>query len=76
MSLASKQYTPEEEAEMRARGLRPVTIWVPDTSRPGFAEEFRRQAELSANLHSIDPDAESFSEAALADLDLPPYEER
>ena len=28
---------------LRARGLRPIQIWVPDTRRPGFAEEARRQ---------------------------------
>ena len=28
---------------MRAAGLRPVQIWVPDTRAPGFAEEMRRQ---------------------------------
>jgi hypothetical protein len=31
---------------MRAAGLRPVQIWVPDTRRPGFAEECRRQSLL------------------------------
>jgi len=29
---------------LRAGGLRPVQIWVPDTRRPGFAEECRRQS--------------------------------
>lgn len=33
-------------AQMRAKGLRPIEVWVPDTTRPGFAEEVRRQAEL------------------------------
>lgn len=28
---------------MRAAGLRPVQIWVPDTRRAGFASECRRQ---------------------------------
>ena len=32
--------------QMRAKGLRPIEVWVPDTSRPGFAEEVRRQAEI------------------------------
>jgi hypothetical protein len=31
---------------LRRQGLRPVQIWVPDTRRPGFAEECRRQAAL------------------------------
>ncbi len=29
---------------LRASGLRPVQIWVPDTRRAGFAEECRRQS--------------------------------
>ena len=29
---------------LRAAGLRPVQIWVPDTSRRGFAQECRRQS--------------------------------
>ncbi|SOD42096.1 antitoxin MazE family protein [Nitrosovibrio sp. Nv4] len=33
-------------AGLRASGLRPVQIWVPDTRRPGFAEECRRQSRL------------------------------
>ncbi len=32
--------------KLRERGLRPVQIWVPDTRRPGFAIECRRQSEL------------------------------
>lgn len=30
---------------MREQGLRPVHIWVPDTNRPGFAEETRAWVE-------------------------------
>ncbi len=33
---------------LRAAGLRPVQIWVPDTRRPGFAEECRRQSLMVA----------------------------
>jgi hypothetical protein len=31
---------------LRAAGLRPIQIWVPDTRRAGFAEECRRQSLL------------------------------
>ena len=31
---------------LRALGLRPVQIWVPDTRRKGFAEECRRPSRL------------------------------
>jgi len=29
---------------LRKAGLRPVQIWVPDSRRPGFAEQCRRQS--------------------------------
>jgi len=32
--------------KLRAAGLRPVQIWVPDTRSPGFAQECARQAGL------------------------------
>lgn len=33
---------------MRAAGLRPVQIWVPDSRSPDFAEKCRRQARAVA----------------------------
>ena len=54
---------------MRAAGLRPVQIWVPDTRRPGFAAECRRQAALVAQADKIDADLSDFMDAALTDLD-------
>jgi hypothetical protein len=35
-------------AQLRAKGLRPIQIWVPDTRAPGFADEARRQSQLVA----------------------------
>lgn len=32
--------------QMRARGFRPIQVWVPDVNRPGFADEARRQAAI------------------------------
>ncbi len=32
--------------KLRAAGLRPVQIWLPDTRAAGFAEECARQARL------------------------------
>ena len=34
--------------KLRAQGLRPLQIWVPDTRAPGFAEEALRQSRLVA----------------------------
>jgi hypothetical protein len=31
-------------ARMRARGLRPIQIWVPDTRAPSFRKEAHRQS--------------------------------
>lgn len=33
-------------AATRAAGLRPIQVWVPDTRKPGFAAECRRQSLL------------------------------
>jgi hypothetical protein len=54
---------------LRAAGLRPVQIWVPDTRRPGFAAECRRQAALVARADQSDADLSDFMDAAVADLD-------
>ncbi|MDI9335325.1 MAG: antitoxin MazE family protein [Cytophagales bacterium] len=36
----------EHRQRLRMAGLRPVQIWVPDTRRPDFAEECRRQSQI------------------------------
>jgi hypothetical protein len=56
---------------LRASGLRPVQIWVPDTRRPGFDAECRRQAQVAAAADAVDRDLDTFIDAALADLDDP-----
>ena len=33
---------------LRAKGLRPVQIWVPDVRAPGFAKELARQCRAEA----------------------------
>tara|TARA_R100001244_G_scaffold11370_1_gene13532 strand:+ start:138 stop:356 length:219 start_codon:yes stop_codon:yes gene_type:complete len=54
---------------LRAAGLRPVQIWVPDTRRPGFAAECRRQSALVAQADQLNTDLSDFMDAALTDLD-------
>ena len=54
---------------LRMAGLRPVQIWVPDTRRPNFAEECRRQSRLAAEADKADTDMQHFMDEALADLD-------
>jgi len=59
----------KRRAALRAAGLRPVQIWVPDTRRPGFAAECRRQAVLVAQADRTDAELGNFMDAALTDLD-------
>lgn len=59
--------------KLRASGLRPVQIWVPDTRTPGFAEEYRRQSALLALPSNRDPEVDAWLEdnnrSLWADLD-------
>jgi hypothetical protein len=41
---SSAKRVADHRARMREQGLRPIQIWIPDTTRPGFAEECRRWA--------------------------------
>ena len=59
----------KRRAALRAAGLRPVQIWVPDSRRPGFAAECRRQAVLVAQADRTDAELGNFMDAALTDLD-------
>lgn len=54
---------------LRKAGLRPVQLWVPDTRRPDFAEECRRQCRLVAHSDAGDRATQQLLDEALADLD-------
>ena len=56
-------------ARLRAAGLRPVQIWVPDTRRPDFATECERQSKLAAQSDLADVEMMDFMEDALANMD-------
>jgi hypothetical protein len=68
MASPVRQRVQKRRDTLRASGLRPIQIWVPDTRRPGFAQECRRQALLVAAADAADPDLESFMDAAFIDL--------
>ncbi|CAN7774747.1 antitoxin MazE family protein [Paraburkholderia hospita] len=46
--MTSRRESREQREAMRRAGLRPITIWVPDTTAPGFAEECARQSRAVA----------------------------
>ncbi|HLW93560.1 MAG TPA: antitoxin MazE family protein [Roseiarcus sp.] len=68
MPTPVKKRVQKRREALRAAGLRPLQIWVPDTRRPGFAEECRRQSRLVAKADRADQDLQDFMDAALADL--------
>jgi transposase len=51
---ASAHRVQRRRDKLRALGMRPIQIWVPDTRAPGFAEEAARQARLVAAATSED----------------------
>lgn len=58
----------QHRARLRRSGLRPIQIWVPDTRRPDFAAEARRQVALAAQADHADAQLTAMMEEALADL--------
>lgn len=48
-SKPSNAKVQKHRERMRARGMRPVQIWVPDVRSPAFKLEARRQSLVVAN---------------------------
>jgi hypothetical protein len=69
MASSSAARVRKRRVALRKAGLRPVQIWVPDTRRPGFAEECRRQSRLVAKADLADADLRAFMDAAAAEAD-------
>ena len=47
---SSRDKVRAHRARLRAQGLRPIQIWVPDVRSPAFKAEARRQSRLVAAL--------------------------
>jgi antidote-toxin recognition MazE-like antitoxin len=45
---SSRDKVSAHRARLRAQGLRPIQIWVPDVRSPQFIKEARRQSRLAA----------------------------
>jgi len=48
MPLSRVERVARRRAKLRAAGLRPVQLWVPDTTTPEFKKEAHRQSLLIA----------------------------
>jgi hypothetical protein len=54
----TRQRVREHRERLRAQGLRPVQIWVPDVRAPEFvAEAHRQSAAIAASEHEVDDQA-------------------
>ena len=59
----------KRRSALRMAGLRPVQIWVPDTRRPDFAAECKRQSKLVSQADMADKDILDFMDETLSDVD-------
>ncbi len=62
----------DHRRRLRAQGLRPIQIWVPDVRSPEFAAEAHRQSRLVAESEHAQEDqdwVDAISEGALADAE-------
>lgn len=66
MDMAVRDRVSEHRKRLRAAGLRPIQVWVPDVRAPGFADEARRQSLVVALADSA-ADDQNFIEAVSAD---------
>jgi hypothetical protein len=56
---ANRRKVREHRQRLRAQGMRPIQIWVPDVHSPEFAAEARRQC-LLANASPEEAEIQSF----------------
>lgn len=65
---ANAQRVQRHRMALRAAGLRPLQIWVPDTKAANFIAEVKRQTRLVAVADQADEGLDSFLDAAYDDL--------
>jgi hypothetical protein len=63
--ITSRQKVRAHRERLRAQGLRPIQVWVPDTRSRTFAAEASRQAQLVASSRHAAED-QSFIDAISA----------
>ena len=68
MAKAVNERVQKRREALRAAGLRPVQMWLPDTKRNGFEQECVRQSRVLAMADANDPELNGFLDAAFLDL--------
>jgi hypothetical protein len=69
MAKSIAERVKKRRAALRKAGLRPIQLWVPDTRRPEFADECRRQSKLAAQTDIADTELLAFMDNVLADVE-------
>lgn len=67
MGLNIADRVSKHRAGLRALGLRPVQLWVPDRRAPEFAIECQRQSALVCEADLADQELMRFLDAAMDD---------
>ena len=65
---SSRDKVRAHRARLRAEGLRPVQIWVPDTRSPEFAKQAHRES-LAIAMSTHEADDQAFIDAISAPWD-------
>lgn len=62
---ANRRKVQEHRQRLRAQGMRPIQIWVPDVHAPDFAAEARRQSLVVAQSPE-EADIQAFMDSLVA----------
>lgn len=68
MTAVNERVQKHREA-LRQSGFRLVQLWVPDTRRPDFAAECKRQSMLIAQAEQSPSELDDWMDEALANID-------
>ena len=68
MAVSVSHRVQKHRQALRAAGMRPIQLWVPDTRSVGFAAEARRQSLLAAEADRRDVSLDAFLDAAWSDI--------
>lgn len=69
MSIPVSARVQKHRKSLRASGLRPIQIWVPDTKNPNFRDECHRQSRIAAESDIADLELLRLMDGALSELD-------
>lgn len=68
-SESTRRKVREHRDRLRARGLRPIQIWVPDVRAASFREEAHRQSRAVAQSDHAHEDQAFIDAISVVDLD-------